>query len=235
MSVDYLEISIGLPALVNDILDGKVFNEAYQVNIKSTLMGGQLTASLERATEALDIKVETSELDIAQIHELKPVLDFPLIGTIGLNTDIAIPINGKGKLQIAKSTGTVDLSVTNTTVGPGQFDSPKLRGFGPVDVPKIKLQSLGGTLSLEKRRARLKGFKIKGPDLVGQLDGYIKLTSRLKDLSADIFMGIKMSDAFKKNNSSLASAQKTIPILKRATNKDGYICPCVHNPCHSSK
>ncbi|MEE2755809.1 MAG: type II secretion system protein GspN [Myxococcota bacterium] len=223
VSIDYLEISVDLPALLNDVFDGKIFNEAYQVNIQSRLMGGQLKASLQRATEALDIKIETSELDIAQIHELKPVLEFPLIGTIGLNTEIAVPINGKGKLQVVKSTGNIDVSVTGTTVGPGQFDSPKLRGFGPVDVPKIKIQSLGGTLALDKRRARLKGFKIKGPDLIGELDGYIKLTSRLKDLSADIFMGIKMSDAFKKTNRSLASAQKTIPILKRATNKDGYM------------
>ena len=126
-------------------------------------------------------------------------------------------------MQVSKSTGSLDLAVTSTTVGPGQFDSPKLRGFGPIDVPKIKITSLGGTLSLDKRRARLKNFKLKGPDLSGDLDGYIKLTSRLKDISADIFLGLKMSKAFAQKNSSLASAQKTIPLLKRATNKDGYM------------
>ena len=124
---------------------------------------------------------------------------------------------------MSKLNGNFELDVQNIVVGPGQFDSPKLRGFGPIDVPKMRVSKLGGTVEFAKKRGRFKKFVIEGPDLNGLADGYVKLTSRLKDVSADLYLSLAMSEKFKEKNKSLASAQRTIPILKRATTSEGAL------------
>ena len=223
VSVDFLEVRLSPEAIISDLLDGQLFNDTYHVEVEGELVGGRLSATAQRGAEDIDLELKTEGVDLNQLHDLAAPASFPVNGAINLDSKLSIPLNDKGKLVMSKLNGNVELDVQNIVVGPGQFDSPKLRGFGPIDVPKVRVSKLGGTVEFAKKRGRFKKFVIEGPDLSGLVDGYVKLTSRLKDVSADLYLSLAMSEKFKEKNKSLASAQRTIPILKRATTSDGAL------------
>ena len=167
-------------------------------------MGGRLSGTAQRGAEDIALEFKTEGIDLSQLHDLAAPASFPVNGAINLDSKLSIPLNDKGKLLVSKINGNFEVDVQNIVVGPGQFDSPKLRGFGPIDVPKIRVSKLGGTVEFAKKRGRFKKFVIEGPDLSGLVDGYVKLTSRLKDVSADLYLSLAMSEKFKDKKKKLS-------------------------------
>ena len=166
---------------------------------------------------------EADQIDLGQLNSLSRTVPLPVMGQLGLNIDLELPFDDKGRHKPTKLDGTISLDVSNVVLGPGDFKSPALKSLGgSVAVPKLRLANFGGSLVFAKRRATFENFKFGGPDVEGGVAGYLQLAKTWPRVGPRAHLRFKFSEAFLKANSAVKTILTTLPTIKRGTDKEGF-------------
>ncbi len=212
LHVDELRFKMGLW----DLLTG---NQSGVLEAK--MFGGTLDAAYRRDREKLDVDAKWSELDLRQLAALKSVLPLPLTGAFNGEVDVEVPVGDQGGLRLTAATGHVDVKVHHGAIGPGRIESDKLGAFPYFDVPKARVDELGGRLAIEKRRATFENFKMSGRDMEGELTGYIQLADKFDRWAPRAHLRFKFSDEFLEKNKDVKVMMTSVGYLKRGQS-EGY-------------
>jgi type II secretion system protein N len=212
LHIDELKVKVGLFSLLGGGLKG---------HLEAKLLGGEMQGDVDRNHEALKVAARWSELDLRQLEVLRRLLPLPIAGGFQGDVDVEVPAGDQGALKLASMTGHVNLKVANGTIGPGRIESDKLGAFSYFDVPKARLDELGGKITLDKRRGTFEGFKVAGKDLDGEITGYIQLADKFDRWAPRAHLRFKFSDEFLDKNKDVKVAMNSIGYLKRGQ-LDGY-------------
>jgi type II secretion system protein N len=210
--VDELRFKVGLLDLLAGTHSGR---------LEAKMLGGALEGDYRRDGEKLDVDAKWSELDLRQLSALKSLLPLPIAGAFQGEVDVEVPVGDQGGLRLTAATGHIDLKVANGTIGPGRIESDKLGAFPYFDVPKARVDELGGRLAIEKKRATFENFKMSGKDMEGELTGYIQLADKFDRWAPRSHLRFKFSDEFLEKNKDVKVAMTSIGYLKRGQ-ADGY-------------
>lgn len=221
--IEALRAKVGLLKLVSDLTDGKVFNEAGEAELEAQFLGGSITARVERTTENLDLDAAFSGLDLSQLTVLRNLLPLPIVGGFDGQIDLEVPLDDTGRMRLASTTGFVTLTMSDAVIGPGKIEADALRNFGgSFDIPRLRLESFGGRIGFEQRRATFEDFSFRGKDLEGGISGYVQLANTFERFNPRAYLRFKFSDAFLDREKSIGVLMRSVNEIKRGTGTDGF-------------
>ena len=216
VELDRLKLAAAPLKLIGGAVDG---------TLEAELIGGTINATIVQGEDEIDLDATIKGLDASKLDVLRKLLELPIVGTLGSEIDLQLPIteNAKGKKapDLTALSGTIGLSLDNVAVGPGQIKTNSKTGFPFFDVPKTRITRLGGQIVFARKRATFEKFKISGKDLEGELTGYATLMSKLDDWRLNAHLNLKFSDAFLTDNRDVKVAMSSSPYLRRGQS-NGY-------------
>lgn len=193
------------------------------VSFGADAFGGNISGNTSDADKSRSVHVELEDVDVSKLSMLKDIVGLPMTGKLQGKVDLKLP-GGK----MAKANGSIDLSITNLTVGDGKA---KIRNT--IALPRLnagtltlKAQATEGRLSIEK-------FGSKGPDLDFVCEGKIRLRDPADESLAELNLRFKFSDGYKNKNdmtrglfgapnSKMPGLFDLDPKNKRAKRPDGF-------------
>lgn len=214
IELDRLKIAAAPFKLIGGTIDG---------SLEAELLKGTVEAQVAQSDEEITLTGTVTDLDASQLDALRQIIDLPIVGTLSSEMDLVVPIKedrkGKQGPDLEGITGTVGLTIANAALGPGQI-IPKGKNAFPFDVPKTRIQSLGGQLVFARKRATFENFKIRGKDLEGEVTGYSMLRPKLKDWRLNAHINFKFTEAFLAKNRDVKLAMKNSAYLKKGRSGD---------------
>lgn len=216
VEVDRLKLSAELFKLIGGAIDG---------TLEADLIGGTIEAAIVQGEDEFALEATVSDLDASKLDVLRTLIDLPIVGTLSSEIDLTLPVatddSGKKTPDLTALSGTLGLSLANVAVGPGQIKTKSKTGFPFFDVPKTRINRLGGQVVFARKRATFENFKISGKDLEGELTGYATLMPKLDDWRLNAHLNLKFSDAFTADNRDVKIAMSSSPYLRKGQS-DGY-------------
>jgi len=213
---------IELASLRAELSAFKMLGGLVEGRLQAELLGGTLDAEVSQTPEEMKIKGTLTNIDVAQLTLLKRVMPLPMAGMVSVDLDLAVELDDKKKPKLDLITGTATVHIRNAFVGPGQIESKKLGGAFPYfDVPKTRIEDLGGRIVFEKRKATFEDFNIRGPDIEGEITGYLQLAADLGRWGARSHIRFKFSDTFLEQHKDVKTAMTSIAYLKQGQ-LEGY-------------
>ncbi|MCB9552032.1 MAG: type II secretion system protein GspN [Myxococcales bacterium] len=221
--VESLRVRVALLKLIGDLSDGQVFNEAGEVELEAEVLGGSISARVERTVEHFDITASFRGLDLSRLTVLGEVLPLPIVGGFDGEVDLEVPVDDAGRPRLASTTGQISLTMSDAVIGPGRIESDSLRNVGGFfDVPRLRLTSFGGKIAFEQRRASFEDFAFRGQDLEGDLSGELQLANSVEQFAPRAYLRFKFSDDFLEREKGIGVLMRTVPEIKRGTGGDGF-------------
>jgi len=212
---------IELASLRAELAPIKFMRGLLEGRLQAQLLGGTLDAEVSQTAEEMHIKGTLADLDVAQLPVLKRLVPLPIAGVVSIDLDLTVELDDQKKPKFDLITGTANIHVKGAFVGPGQIESKKLGAFPYFDVPRTRIEDLGGRLVFEKRRATFEDFAIRGPDIEGDITGYIQLAADVGRWGPRAHLRFKFSDTFLEAHKDVKTAMTNIAYLKNGQ-KDGY-------------
>lgn len=214
IKLDRLKIAAAPFKLIGGTIDG---------SLEAELLKGTIDAQVAQSDEEITLTGTVTDLDASQLDALRQIVDLPIVGTLSSEMDLVVPVKadrkGKRGPDLEGITGTVGLTIANAALGPGQI-IPKGKNAFPFDVPKTRIQSLGGQLVFARKQATFENFKIRGKDLEGEVTGYSMLRPKLKDWRLNAHINFKFTEAFLAKNRDVKLAMKNSAYLKKGRSGD---------------
>jgi len=178
-----------------------------------------------------DGEYETKE---GEPTHLQADLDEVDLGRLGVGSFLGIPVKGT-------ATGTIDVTLADKPSGTQGNIELRIEGLKLGDgKAKLKLPGMPGGLTLDMVDAGDLDLKVvirdgiasfeklesKGKDLELSGSGSVRVIKPVGQSRADLTLGVKVEDAYKKKSERTAAAFELLsnsPLMKRATSADGSI------------
>lgn len=221
--IESLRVRVALMKLLGDLTDGQVFNEEAEAELEAVMLGGTIEARLERTLEHIDITASVRGLDLSRLTGLSELLPLPLVGGFDGEIDIEVPLDDAGRFRFASTSGAISLTMSDAVIGPGRIEAEGLRNMGGFfDVPRLRLDALGGKINFEQRRATFEEFAFRGKDLEGGISGFVQLANNVELFNPMAYLRFKFSDEFLEREKGIGALMRTVPEIKRGTGGDGF-------------
>lgn len=186
------------------------------VSVKLNVLGGTIATRLS-GLGSTRIKVDVEDLDLSK-GNLKGFSGIDFAGEIEAHVDLTIPRvssapNTPAEPDLAQASGTVTIATRGLAINGGTANIT-IPQFGPeptpVDLPKIVIGELGGSIKIEKGAATVEEFKSKSSDLELNITGTVKLAKRLEYSEPNMEIRVKPDPEFQKRLGLLGSALSMI-------------------------
>lgn len=160
------------------------------VSFGADAFGGHISGYTSDADKSRTVRVELSDVNVGKLPMLSAIVGLPMTGSLGGKVDLKLPGS-----KLAKANGSIDLTITNLTVGNGKA---KIRNT--IALPRLDAGTL--TLKAEATEGRLaiEKFSAKGPDLDFVCDGKIRLRDPAPASLAELSLRFKFSNKYKNKN-----------------------------------
>jgi type II secretion system protein N len=178
-------------------------NQAFTLDIDA--WGGNLSGVYEAGEENLTVRAKLTGVDLAR-SPLRALAGVDLAGKL---SDVDLEITADGD-DLTKANGSVTLKGEEL-----QLQGGEVQGF---ELPAMALGTLDGAITVNNGKATFEKFELKGQDLQAEIDGYVRLSSRLKFSTLSGKLRLKPSDAWWNKNEML----KGMANLALPEGKDGW-------------
>ncbi len=193
------------------------------VSFGADAFGGEVSGNTSDADKSRSVHVELSGVDVNKLPALPDIVGLPMTGAVNGTMDLKLP-DGK----FAKANGSIDLTITNLTVGDGKA---KIRNT--IALPKLDAGTLTLKAQITEGRLSIEKFNSKGPDLDFICEGKIRMRDPADESLAELSVRFKFSDSYKNKNdmtrglfgapnSRMPGLFDLDPKNKRAKRPDGY-------------
>lgn len=215
--LDEVRARAGILSLLTDELEVSFDVDLYEGNASGTVlldkeavMSGKAGAG---ALRAIDAEITGVKLD--QFGPLLAKLGVPVTGSIDGVIDLHL-----GTEPNKEGEGTVDLTVSRVTLGPGE-----MKVYGPIttEIPLIDVGELVVNLPFKEGKATSKKFDLEGRDGNANADLELTLSKRLDSSRMDMTGSFLISEKFLKDNPKFQGALGFLPGVDKAKDKDGRI------------
>lgn len=159
-------------------------------------------------------------------------LDALDLAKMGVGAFVGLPVGGKGTGTIdldlteeaSASAGAIDLQIEELTLGDGKA-KVKIPGMaGGLTVDTLNAGALDFKVTIKEGVAAIEKLEAKGSDIELDGSGSVRLAYPLSRSRADVTLGFKVLDAYKKRSDRNAMQVDMLtgnPLIKRATGSDG--------------
>jgi type II secretion system protein N len=178
-------------------------NRAFTFDIDA--WGGNVAGVYEAGGESLEVKARLKGVDLAR-SPLRALAGVDLAGKLSA-IDVELTADGE---DLTKANGSVTLKGEELQLRGGDVQG--------VELPAMALGTLDGAITVNNGKATFEKFELKGQDLQAELDGYVRLSSRLKFSTLSGKLRLKPSDEWWNKNEML----KGMANLALPEGKDGW-------------
>jgi type II secretion system protein N len=185
------------------------------VSVSARALGGSLNVRAG-GLSGVRVKVDAEDLDLSK-GNMKGFTGMDLSGTVDAHVDLTVPASqvgsGPSEPDLSAAGGTVKLETHGVAVNGGSLNIP-LPGYGPepvpLDLPKIVLGDLSGSLKFEKGLGTVEELKSHSADLDLQVTGTLKLAKRAEYSEPNLDIRVKADPEFQKRLGLVGSALSMI-------------------------
>jgi type II secretion system protein N len=180
-------------------------------------LGGTLDGSFRRGKQDARARLRTRDLALGQIPGLADKLGLPLAGRLDLEVELELP-----QQKFAEARGSIDLSCSECSVGDGKaklkIPSDPFLAQG-VTVPRVRLGTLRGQVTVEKGAASLHKVEAKSADAELSLDGRIDLADPVTRSQLQLYLRFRPSAAMIQREATFQLLTSSLESGKRS---DGF-------------
>ncbi|MDH5673464.1 MAG: type II secretion system protein GspN [Myxococcales bacterium] len=186
------------------------------VSFGAEVAEGQFDGSYEQEEEGpTRFSAEFDEVDLAELG-LGAYLELPLAGTLSGTVDLQIAP------EPAQTEGTIELTITDLTLGDGKSKIPMPGGWGGLTLDPVKAGTLTLKVTVAEGVGTIETFEAKGRDLEISGSGSLRMVQPLAKSRADLTLGIKLQKGFTSRNEKAKTAMM-LPQVKRALGADNML------------
>lgn len=175
---------------------------------------GQLLGDAEQGRSSQRLTTRVEKLDLGRAAAMRRLIGVDLAGAVSGDVDLAMDLK-----ELAKSTGHLDLGITQAAILGGEVPIPAMGG-APLTLPRIGLGTVTAKASVKDGKATFETLSAKGEDVELEGEGlYFVVQPRLE--LAPIFgrAKVRFSDAFWQKNASMRGIVEMA--LASAKGRDG--------------
>ncbi|MGB0678796.1 MAG: type II secretion system protein GspN [Polyangiales bacterium] len=199
----YVRLQI-LPLLVGDIA----------VSFAAEMAGGSIEGEYRQGDGEDDLEIEIQDVALQRQPAIRTALGLPVGGRLQGRLALHMPEN------LNESTGDGQLQIQGLQVGNGKA---KLKGL---TIERVDAGNLDATLSVRDGGVQLEGLSARGPDLVLQGKGQLRLLRPLKLSNLDLQVRFKFTNAYRNRSESTKEIflfMDALPALQAAHTDDGFL------------
>ncbi|MEM7433882.1 MAG: type II secretion system protein GspN [Myxococcota bacterium] len=162
------------------------------------LAGGDADGDVSIGEDDFEVDAEFDAINLKRIGALRRFTKLPVEGTLTGELSIAMPS------EVAESTGSVDLTIGEMTIGDGE-SKVTVPGWGGLTLDKASVGDLEIQATIEEGKAAIDRFKADGEDIKLDVLGQIKLARPIPRSQMNLIVKAKIEDAYKTRSPKVAT------------------------------
>ncbi|MCP4677878.1 MAG: type II secretion system protein GspN, partial [Deltaproteobacteria bacterium] len=166
----------------------------------------------EEGSTPLAMHIEIDGISMMRLPGLRSMLPVPISGTLGLKVDIE---SASG--LFADSSGQAEILIKDMVLSKPKFQADVLEM--KMEVPPLKIASLGGNIEVEKGTAEISKFDVKSKHFDATLEGTIALADPLTSSRFDVYVTFKVLKAYLATSDSLKTIVSSLDTFSREMKK----------------
>lgn len=165
---------------------------SFSLAMRDLKKGGDLDLAFSQKANQMSASVEADDLQLEQLRF--SALPNAILGKLNAEGDVDVDTT-----DISKSTGEIELDVTNLKLPPFNIQLSPAYGFV---IPAMKVGALKARIRIRNGLAEIATFQLggEGSDIKGSMTGDIKLGRTLMSAAANIIIRLEFSDNIKKSS-----------------------------------
>lgn len=196
-----------------------------------TLPSGEISGDVTRLGETgFDLDAELEDVDLRTIAPLRRAIGLPLTGRVNGTVTLNAPEEG----GLAQSTGTVELRVTDASVGdgraklriPSQGRAAASGDDSGITVNRLRLGDFPIRLAIARGTATLDRLQVRSPDIELELTGTVTLRRPARQSRMTLNVRVKLQQAYLDRSANIAgllALGELDPRVSAARTADGFL------------